>query len=35
MSREAPPAALARGAPWPAPAKLNLFLHVMGRRVDG
>jgi 4-diphosphocytidyl-2-C-methyl-D-erythritol kinase len=23
------------GAPWPAPAKLNLFLHVLGRRPDG
>ncbi len=21
--------------PWPAPAKLNLFLHVLGRRPDG
>ena len=23
------------GDPWPAPAKLNLFLHVLGRRPDG
>lgn len=23
------------GAPWPAPAKVNLFLHVLGRRPDG
>jgi len=22
-------------APWPAPAKLNLFLHIIGRRPDG
>src|SRR5512139_3966538 len=21
--------------PWPAPAKLNLFLHITGRRTDG
>jgi 4-diphosphocytidyl-2-C-methyl-D-erythritol kinase len=24
-----------KAAPWPAPAKLNLFLHVLGRRPDG
>ncbi|MDX1380666.1 MAG: 4-(cytidine 5'-diphospho)-2-C-methyl-D-erythritol kinase [Xanthomonadales bacterium] len=24
-----------RGTRWPAPAKLNLFLHVTGRRADG
>jgi 4-diphosphocytidyl-2-C-methyl-D-erythritol kinase len=28
-------AAAARGSRWPAPAKLNLFLHVTGRRADG
>jgi 4-diphosphocytidyl-2-C-methyl-D-erythritol kinase len=22
-------------APWPAPAKINLFLHIVGRRTDG
>ncbi|MCB1738297.1 MAG: 4-(cytidine 5'-diphospho)-2-C-methyl-D-erythritol kinase, partial [Gammaproteobacteria bacterium] len=21
--------------PWPAPAKINLFLHIVGRRPDG
>jgi 4-diphosphocytidyl-2-C-methyl-D-erythritol kinase len=26
---------LGRPAPWPAPGKLNLFLHVIGRRPDG
>lgn len=23
------------GRPWPAPAKINLFLHILGRRPDG
>jgi len=26
---------LAPTRPWPAPAKLNLFLHILGRRPDG
>ena len=26
---------LGNAAPWPAPGKLNLFLHVVGRRPDG
>lgn len=28
-------APLGRPEPWPAPGKLNLFLHVVGRREDG
>jgi len=27
--------ALGHPAPWPAPGKLNLFLHIVGRRPDG
>ncbi len=30
-----PPPAASPSAPWPAPAKINLFLHVVGRRPDG
>jgi 4-diphosphocytidyl-2-C-methyl-D-erythritol kinase len=32
MSTDGP---LGRPEPWPAPGKLNLFLHVVGRRPDG
>ncbi len=32
---EASPGAFTAGFAWPAPAKLNLFLHITGRRRDG
>ncbi len=34
MNSPPPPPAMA-AKPWPAPAKLNLFLHIVGRRPDG
>jgi 4-diphosphocytidyl-2-C-methyl-D-erythritol kinase len=35
VTGEAGPAAGRRTPSWPAPAKLNLFLHILGRRPDG
>ena len=32
MNEPAPPPGFSR---WPAPAKINLFLHIVGRRADG
>jgi 4-diphosphocytidyl-2-C-methyl-D-erythritol kinase len=35
MTGEIAAPAVSRGRPWPAPAKLNLFLHILRRRPDG
>ncbi|PZN32270.1 MAG: 4-(cytidine 5'-diphospho)-2-C-methyl-D-erythritol kinase [Proteobacteria bacterium] len=35
VSNDAPGEPLGTPAPWPAPAKLNLCLHIVGRRADG